>query len=50
MRAAAFVAKPFEMEELLDALRSVLITRTGEGWDLSLDALFGRQTPGTAPA
>ena len=50
MGAAAFVAKPFEMEELLDALRSVLITRTGEGWDLSLDALFGRHTPGTAPA
>ena len=38
-------------EELLDALLcSVLITRTGEGWDLSLDALFGRHTPGTAPA
>jgi DNA-binding response OmpR family regulator len=50
MGAAAFVAKPFEMDELLDALRSVLVTRTDEGWDPSLDALFGRHAPGTAPA
>ena len=49
MGADAFLAKPFEMPELIDALRSVLTRPTRDARELSLDGLFGG-APGVSPA
>ena len=49
MGAEVFLAKPFEVPELLDALRSVLTRPSTEARDLSLDGLLGG-TPGVSPA
>jgi DNA-binding response OmpR family regulator len=49
MGADVFLAKPFEVPELLDALRSVLTRPSTESRDLSLDGLLGG-APGVSPA
>lgn len=57
MGAAAFVAKPFDVDELIDTLRSVLTTTSGVARDLSLEGLLrggasggSNPVPGVEPA
>jgi DNA-binding response OmpR family regulator len=49
MGADVFLAKPFEVPELLEALRSVLTGPATEARDLSLEGLLGG-APGVSPA
>jgi DNA-binding response OmpR family regulator len=48
MGAAAFLPKPFDIDELLGVLRSVLVTQPSVG-ELLLDGLRGGPDPGIQP-
>ena len=52
MGAAAFVAKPFNVDDLIESLRTVLTAAPNAARDLSLDGLLGGfgATPGIEPA
>jgi DNA-binding response OmpR family regulator len=50
MGATAFVAKPFNVDDLVDALRTVLTTDPEAERELSLEGLIGRPAPRIEPA